>query len=68
MAMVNTTVYREPNGTLSVNVGGQPMNGIAQVQIVGSNGAASIEILMPLANVQFSERPIADNVIPFPHS
>ncbi len=68
MAQVNTVVVREPNGALTVSVDGHAINGVAHVQMLGSDGTGSITIVLPLANVQFAERPMANNVIPFPHS
>jgi hypothetical protein len=62
MTKTNVGLVREADGSLTVEVNGQPMQGVAGVTVGNPNGA--LVIVMPLANVEFSTRREATNVVP----
>jgi hypothetical protein len=61
MTTINTSIVREPDGSLSVEVNGRPVEGVASLQI---NGTGSVVIVMSTANVTFETRREATNVVP----
>lgn len=62
MTKSNVGLVREADGTLTVEVNGQAMQGIAGVTVGNPQGA--IVIVLPLVNVEFSTRREATNVVP----
>lgn len=62
MTKANVGLVREADGLLTVEVNGQPMQGVAGVTV--GNPAGALVIVMPLINVELSTRRETTNVVP----